>query len=238
MFAKAETVNFGDSDVADSTRFGLQSIAPPAEKDKLFDCSDIEVYDENKVYRYYRWVQHKGRVFYKHEYFSAPGVPGQYHTVYRGWRVIYWTLLGQCEREPTPTADFIFATHQLEVDFMDRSLDDEGVNTMMYHWNFGDGNTSTERHPTHKYSLAGEYTVSLTVTDNSGLQDTKTASLTCLTEGGCQGAKAWRNEAIYQQDDEVLYQGYKFKARFWTQYQNPEQNSGWQDAWAQRGYIY
>jgi len=35
-------------------------------------------------------------------------------------------------------------------------------------WDFGDGQTSTERNPTHTYNLAGSYTVNLTVTGPGG----------------------------------------------------------------------
>ena len=35
----------------------------------------------------------------------------------------------------------------------------------MYEWSFGDGTTSTEQNPTHQYSAAGSYNISLTVTD-------------------------------------------------------------------------
>jgi len=35
-------------------------------------------------------------------------------------------------------------------------------------WDFGDGNTSDEQNPTHVYSTPGNYTVILTVTDDSG----------------------------------------------------------------------
>ena len=35
-------------------------------------------------------------------------------------------------------------------------------------WNFGDGNTSTQQNPTHTYSTAGTYSVSLTVSNATG----------------------------------------------------------------------
>lgn len=43
-----------------------------------------------------------------------------------------------------------------------------------YAWDFGDGGTSDEANPTHTYQEAGDYTVSLTVTDASGETDTLT----------------------------------------------------------------
>jgi PKD repeat protein len=42
-------------------------------------------------------------------------------------------------------------------------------------WNFGDGSTSTATNPSHTYSVAGTYTVSLTVTGSGG-SNTKTNS--------------------------------------------------------------
>lgn len=41
-----------------------------------------------------------------------------------------------------------------------------------YLWSFGDGATSTEANPTHRYAAAGTYEVSLTVTDDRGATDT------------------------------------------------------------------
>ncbi len=41
---------------------------------------------------------------------------------------------------------------------------------LTYLWDFGDGQTSSEPVVTHAYQKAGEYTVTLTVQDNSGLQ--------------------------------------------------------------------
>ncbi len=42
-----------------------------------------------------------------------------------------------------------------------------------YSWDFGDGGTATAKNPSHLYASAGDYTVSLTVTDNKGRSDTE-----------------------------------------------------------------
>lgn len=43
-----------------------------------------------------------------------------------------------------------------------------GVEPYNWSWDFGDGNTSTDQNPTHNYSVAGNYTVTLEVTDEEG----------------------------------------------------------------------
>ncbi len=43
-----------------------------------------------------------------------------------------------------------------------------------YEWDFGDGNTSTDKASTHAYKTADSYTVSLKVTDDRGNTDTET----------------------------------------------------------------
>jgi len=45
-----------------------------------------------------------------------------------------------------------------------------------FHWDFGDDKTSNEQNPTHIYTSSGTYTVSLTVTDYSGLSE----NITCV----------------------------------------------------------
>jgi len=42
-----------------------------------------------------------------------------------------------------------------------------GYKPYSWYWNFGDGNTSDEQNPTNTYTSPGNYTVTLTVTDNS-----------------------------------------------------------------------
>ncbi|RED96568.1 outer membrane protein assembly factor BamB family protein [Marinoscillum furvescens] len=60
-----------------------------------------------------------------------------------------------------PTA----ATVGDEIAFTDQSGDNDGEITS-WAWDFGDGNTSAEQNPTHTYAEAGDYTVSLTVSDD------------------------------------------------------------------------
>ena len=54
-----------------------------------------------------------------------------------------------------------------------------------FSWNFDDGATSTLQNPTHNYDEAGNYTVTLTVTDESGSVENATADVTIA--GGSSG---------------------------------------------------
>jgi len=74
----------------------------------------------------------------------------------------------------SPQADFSFTPSDPcildEVHFTDRSTDPDG-DIVSWHWDFGDGATSDERNPTHRYEREGTFTVELVVTDNDGLTD-------------------------------------------------------------------
>jgi len=54
------------------------------------------------------------------------------------------------------------------VNFTDLSSDPEGKGFTSWLWDFSDGNTSTLQNPTYQYATAGEYVVTLTVTDDVG----------------------------------------------------------------------
>jgi hypothetical protein len=43
-----------------------------------------------------------------------------------------------------------------------------------YYWDFGDGNTSVEKAPSHAYKSSGTYTIMLRVTDDKGYTNTLT----------------------------------------------------------------
>jgi len=51
-----------------------------------------------------------------------------------------------------------------------------GYSPHSYHWNFGDTHSSDEQNPKHTYTSAGNYTVTLTVTDNTGNTSSDTTS--------------------------------------------------------------
>jgi len=55
------------------------------------------------------------------------------------------------------------------------SVDTDGA-IVSFLWQFGDGTTSSEQNPSHTYSNVGDYTVSLTVTDDAGLTNTATTN--------------------------------------------------------------
>ncbi len=57
------------------------------------------------------------------------------------------------------------------------STDEDGV-IASFEWDFGDNTRSTAANPSHSYSVAGNYTVTLTVTDNAGATSTDTTSAT------------------------------------------------------------
>ena len=60
--------------------------------------------------------------------------------------------------------------------------DPEGA-IVQYEWNFGDGTISNEKDPYHNYSIVGDYSVTLKVTDNSGSEAeySENVSVTVLT---------------------------------------------------------
>jgi predicted outer membrane repeat protein len=78
-----------------------------------------------------------------------------------------------------PVAGFnaspISGTSPLTVQFTDRSSNSPNS----WSWNFGDGSTSNEQNPTHTYSKAGNYTVTLTVGNAAGNNTVTQAN--CIT---------------------------------------------------------
>jgi OOP family OmpA-OmpF porin len=82
------------------------------------------------------------------------------------------------EKEKAPptarcTANPSSGAPPLSVDFRAVGASDAGIKS--YSWDFGDGTHSTEQNPSHKYTSAGNYNATCTVTDNNNLTGTANA---------------------------------------------------------------
>jgi carboxypeptidase T len=81
-----------------------------------------------------------------------------------------------------PVANFSATTSGLTANFTDASTDSDG-SIASRTWDFGDGTLSTATNPSRTYAAAGTYSVGLTVTDNGGLSNTRTQSVTVAAAG-------------------------------------------------------
>lgn len=81
----------------------------------------------------------------------------------------------------SPKADFNVEISELVASFQNSSSDSDGT-IVEYLWDFGDGNSSSNVNPIHTYAVGGNYTVSLTVTDNDGLKGIKTKEITVRSQ--------------------------------------------------------
>ena len=61
--------------------------------------------------------------------------------------------------------------------FSSAGTSDPDGGPLTYRWDFGDGTTSTQANPSHSYASSGSFTATLRVTDNGGLFDEDTASV-------------------------------------------------------------
>ena len=79
-----------------------------------------------------------------------------------------------------PMANFAYSPSQSTtwdtIQYVDQSSDSDGT-IVDWSWNFGDGERSNERNPTHRYWNPGTYSVVLQVTDEWGLTDSITCDL-------------------------------------------------------------
>jgi hypothetical protein len=61
------------------------------------------------------------------------------------------------------------------------------VENFEFSWDFGDGTTSSQQNPTHSYDEAGNYTATLTVTDEAGAVANDTAEVTITASSSGNG---------------------------------------------------
>jgi PKD repeat protein len=66
-------------------------------------------------------------------------------------------------------------------------LTDKSVGATEWHWNFGDGQTSSEQNPIHVYTLPGEYTINLVSKNDAGCESTSTQKVLVIQTTGLEG---------------------------------------------------
>ncbi|MBX9400543.1 PKD domain-containing protein [Lysobacter sp. BMK333-48F3] len=107
-----------------------------------------------------------------------------------------WTdnFTGTCNKASggnvPPVANFSASTNGLTANFSDGSTDSDG-SIVSRAWAFGDGGTSAATNPSHAYTTAGTYTVSLTVTDNGGATHTASKPVTVTAPGNANPVAAF-----------------------------------------------
>jgi PKD repeat protein len=81
----------------------------------------------------------------------------------------------------TPTASFTASCSALSCSFdASGSVDSDGT-IANYSWAFGDGTSGSSQVAKHTYATAGNYTVTLTVTDDRGATATASKSITAIS---------------------------------------------------------
>ena len=92
---------------------------------------------------------------------------------------------GNGPQNAAPTANFTSACTDLQCDFTDLSSDSDG-SVASFAWQFGNGATAGNQNPAYTYPAAGTYTVTLTVTDDGGGEDSfaRDVTVTAAQAGG------------------------------------------------------
>jgi beta-glucanase (GH16 family)/PKD repeat protein len=89
-----------------------------------------------------------------------------------------------------PTASFTFSCSGLSCDFDASASSDSDGTLQSYQWDLGDGNTASGSLVSHSYASAGDYTVSLTVTDNGGATDVSQSLVSVTDSSGGDATSA------------------------------------------------
>lgn len=114
--------------------------------------------------------------------------------------IAFGTMTGCSKMEDDPKSEDPIASFQFQIsqdNFLEVSFTNFSQNATSYSWEFGDGNTSTEKDPVHTYAAAGTYTVMLTARNDEGASAVRTTQImvtdpdALLTFVAGSGSKRW-----------------------------------------------
>jgi len=142
----------------------------------------------------------------------------EYGALFTGWYTV-WVEYNPDDFDWPPVPKTNGPYYGLSDEELQFNGDAEGENPpFTWHWDFGDGSTSTEQNPTHTYTTSGEYPVILTVTDNNGdslieetyvwIQETNQPPSTPTIEGPTEikkGEYCWYNFTFDDPDGTPTY---------------------------------
>jgi hypothetical protein len=90
------------------------------------------------------------------------------------------------EKIKTPTAAFSWWSDGKSVEFSDTSVKGS-YDITNWHWDFGDGSSSSDQNPSHEYSTIDSYTVVLEVKDTNGNSHTARTGISLVESETSQG---------------------------------------------------
>ena len=92
-------------------------------------------------------------------------------------------LFVSCKKDDPEPGDLPISSFQYAItptNFLEVTFTNFSQNATVYAWDFGDGNTSTDKDPVHTYAAAGTYTVSLKASNAVGENASRSETITIV----------------------------------------------------------
>ncbi|MRI01204.1 PKD domain-containing protein [Kriegella sp. EG-1] len=128
-----------------------------------------------------------------------------------GLLACFLLILSSCSSDDDSNAESIPFTADIFHSVNGKGVAFQGItnNAISWNWDFGDGNTSTQKNPIHSYSEGGYYTAVLTAADETGATIVKEVELAIditpyvLLTGGAtaESGKTWKLSSAHSDGD-------------------------------------